>query len=175
MRVEQSNVPASGLRWSLSAASREFPHSDMTIASRLRDIGELPDSGGLWTTKQIFAALTGGDLPSERRKQIRAATAKTEVETSILKGDYVSRIELENVLGQVADGILQIVKASKLSLEEQNDLRRQLAGIPVLIRNVARRQTRATSRNGDGSRPARARRERKKSEQKTKGVDEPAS
>ena len=168
MRVEHSNVQ-SPLRWSLLAASREFPHSDVTIASRLADLGEQPDADGLWTTQQLYGALIGGALPAERLKKLRAETAKTELETAILRGDYLNRRELENVFAQITDGVLQIIKTSKLTLEEQNDLRRQLSSIPVVIRHAARSQTRHSrnATNGNGSRPARARSKRKSPRGKT--------
>ena len=80
-----------------------------------------------------------------------------------MRGDYLSRFELERVFSEVANAILQIIKSSELSLAEREDLQRAIATIPVHIRDVGRVQSRhlRNGANEAGTRPVRARSKRK--------------
>jgi hypothetical protein len=81
---------------------------------------------------------------------LQAETAKTELETGILRGDFIARQELERVFGEVANAIKTIVRSSRLSRIEQDDFLRALSSIKVVVKNTASRQSQppAHGRNG---------------------------
>lgn len=136
MKSARGNVPTP-TRWGLYTAGREFRVAEETLASKLNEASEHPGEDGCYTTAQITKVLWDS-LLAEKFKKLKAETAKVELENAILRGEYVAKAELQNRLGQIADGILQIIKASGLAKEAQDDLQWQIASIPVVVKDAAK-------------------------------------
>ena len=61
----KSNVPKAALRWTVERAGVEFGLSTGTLRKALGKNSAAPDADGLFTTKQIVAAIYGGSLSEE--------------------------------------------------------------------------------------------------------------
>ena len=143
------------IKWTLRRASAEFGVSVPTLVGKLNEAGDTADENKTFSTRSLVTALYG-DVHRERLAKLKAEREQVELENAIMRGDYLSRVELENSFGQIANGIIPIIKASSLTQEQQVDLRRQISSIPVVIRGVARAQSRVSrNRGGDGSGPVR--------------------
>ncbi|HEX4202520.1 MAG TPA: hypothetical protein VHY59_13460 [Chthoniobacterales bacterium] len=143
-----SNLPAEPLRWTLLRAEREIGLiSAPTLATRLRESGEHPDAGDCWSTAQVLTAAFGGDLHTQRVREVSQRADALSLKNAILRGEVLDRGDLESVMGQVALGIRRIIESSPLPKEDRNDILRTIAQIPIVISDRAARQ----SRNGNGS------------------------
>jgi hypothetical protein len=142
---------AEPIKWSLRRASTEFGVSVPTLVGKLNEVGETADENKTFSTRSIVAALFG-DIHRERLAKLKVEREQVELENAILRGEYLRRAELESMFGQISAAILQIIKASKLTRQEQDDLRRQLSSIAVRIEDTARAQRRHGA-DGNGLKP----------------------
>ena len=148
-----SNLPQKvPLRWSLYKAAHEFDVSESTLIKRLKDAHEDPGTDGCYATAQVVHAMYGS-LHIERLRKLRAEADQTELENAITKAEYLHRGELSRGLTQLVDGILQIVNSSSLNPEEKADILNNIANFPVVLRDVAGRQTRLRSKERNGDHP----------------------
>jgi hypothetical protein len=131
-----SNVGSQPIKWKLRRASAELGVSISTLVTKLNEAGQTADESKTFPTRSIVAALYD-DAHRERLAKTIAERRHKELETAILKGDYLNQTDLERTISQVAEGMLQIIKSSALSRQAQDDIRRQIAAIPVIIRDVA--------------------------------------
>lgn len=154
LQAIRGNLPSAAFRWRLTAAGKEFSVTEPTLGTKVNQAAEHPGADGCYTTAQMTRVIYG-DLWAERYNKLKAETAKSELETVILKGDFVHRLELQHVLGQIADGILQIVKSTGLSKEAQDDIRRQISSIPVVIKAAGKGQALASTNGAEEKRRGR--------------------
>jgi hypothetical protein len=70
----------------------------------------------------------------------------------IVEASVLNRAELEKVLAQVADAIQSRIMSSELSREIKEDVLRDLASVPLILEDVASRQSKL-AHNGNGKRP----------------------
>jgi hypothetical protein len=72
----------------------------------------------------------------------RHLAEKYRIENAILKGEAINRADLAKGLARIADAMVSRITASSLSREEQEDLLKELASIPLVLEEVVRAQTR---------------------------------
>ena len=149
-RVADSNVPATPLRWSIARAGAEFDISQQTLERRLRDAQLFPDAGGCYSTKQLTQGIYGS-LFRERLRRVSEEADKTAIANQVSRGQLLDRSALEQGFAQVADAMLGVIKNSGLSRDDQEQIQRNLAGIPLAIENTARRQRRGLSESNGAS------------------------
>jgi hypothetical protein len=82
---------------------------------------------------------------TETQKQL---AEKYRLENAVLKGQLLDRSELERVFSELASAIVGIIQTSGLPRESQEEIQRNLAGIPLIIQDQARRQRRGLSTKG---------------------------
>jgi hypothetical protein len=94
-----TNAPSEPIRWSLQRASKEFQISTTALVAKLNDAQEFAGEDFCFATSQIMTAIYGS-LFEERHAKLKAEREKVQLETSILKADYLPRIELERVFAK---------------------------------------------------------------------------
>jgi hypothetical protein len=120
-----------------------------TLATRLRDSGEHPDEGDCWSTAQVCAAAYGGDLHSQRVREVAERADAWALKNQILRGEYVNRLELEQLRAAIAGHTKSVVRSSGLTREEQDEILKSMASIKLRVRSIAAAQRRG--QDGDGS------------------------
>jgi hypothetical protein len=136
------------LRWTIERAASEFKTSSGTLRKNLRMAGIEPDTTNCFSTPQIVAALYS-DLHAERVQKERELVRRYRLENEVTEGTLVNKEALAAGFAQLADAMVSRIRVSKLDRSEQDDLLRELATIPVVIRD-ADRQTKRRSRRTNG-------------------------
>ena len=116
----------------------------------MRQAGAEPDEGGCFTTQQITEALYG-DLHGQRVQKERELVRRYSLENQITEGTFLSRPELQKGLAMIADAMTSRIMSSPVDRAVKEDLLSDLAGVPLILKNVAQAQTKF--RRGNGSRP----------------------
>lgn len=147
-----TNVPQAPLKWSIRRAAAEFKISIPTLIGKLNAVEEKPDADKTFATAQIVRALFG-DLHALRLRKAGEEGDKVALANQITRGEFLSRRDLEAAFLQIALGVKEVVRGSGLSQEAQMDVMRQIASIPVAIRDraTARARTRDHGENGNGN------------------------
>jgi hypothetical protein len=140
-----TNVPPEPLAWSLTRAAREFGTPKTTLGAKLKAGGENPDSSGLFSTTQLVRVIYGS-IFAERSRLIREQADRIALENKITRAEYLDREALKAGLALAAEAIVQIIRNSKLSREEQEDIQRNIANIPLALAAVGERQSRLRSK-----------------------------
>jgi hypothetical protein len=91
-------------------------------------------------------------LNEEKLATQRQLTRRYELDNQIVEASVLNRAELEKVLAQVADAIKSRIMSSELSREIKEDFLRDLASVPLILEDVASRQSKLAL-NGNGKRP----------------------
>ena len=144
-RVSDSNVPLVPLRWSVARAGAEF------------DIAQLfPDAGGCYSTKQLTEGIFGS-LFRERLRRITEEADKVMLANQVSRGELLSRAALEPAMAQVADAIVSVIRNSGLSRFDQEQIQKNLAGIPLILRDAAKRQDKRRAPGSNGTSEAKKR------------------
>jgi uncharacterized iron-regulated protein len=155
-RVADSNIPNTPLRWSVAAAGREFDLAQSTLERKLRDAQVFPDAGGAYTTKGIAQAIYGS-LFAERLRRITEEADKVALANQVTRGELLNRRELESMMAGVAEAIVSVIGNSGLSRQDQAQIQKNLSSIPVIIRDVARRQDKRPQAGATGEAKKRGR------------------
>jgi hypothetical protein len=148
----QTNIPEQALRWELGRAAEEFQLTRTTLRKYLAGISARPGADGCFSTAQITAAAYG-DLHAERERLTREHRRKLALHNAAVRGGLVNRAALTAMFSQVADSMCSRIRASSLTRDEQSDLLRELASIPVSIESIAAEQSRlprGRQHDGDG-------------------------
>jgi hypothetical protein len=146
----RGNISLQPLRWSIEAVSREFKLAANTARKILHQGGVEPDGVGTYSTEQVVSCLFG-NLHAEKIRKERELVRKYRIENETSEANLLDRTELMKGFAALADAIVFRITSSELSREAKEDLLRDLSTIPVVISNVARRQTRLP--RGNGTRP----------------------
>jgi hypothetical protein len=152
MPLSRSNVPDEALRWPIKRAAVEFKLNHMTLRKLLGAAGVQTDEDACVSTSQIVEALYGS-MHQAKLETERERKKKLALENAILSATVVNRPALMQGLSRIADAMVSRITASSLSRDEQNDLLRELASIPVTLDEVASAQTklpRDRRYDGDG-------------------------
>jgi hypothetical protein len=147
-RLTKSNVPAAALRWSIERAGIEFGLTSQTLRKSLAKTSATPGADGLFTTKQIIAAIYGA-FDQEKLATQKQLTRKYEIANAVAEGSFLDRAEIAKGLAAVADGTTSRILASELSRLANEDLLQQLSSVPLVLKETADKQTRFR-RGGDG-------------------------
>jgi hypothetical protein len=157
MRISKSNLPQDvPLRWNVEKAAAEFGLSIMTLRKALNKNSAAPDQDGLYTTRQIGAAVYGGALSEEKLRTQRQITERYTLENQITRGEMLNRAELSKAFAAIADAFVsRVMTVQGLSRQEKEDLLRELSSWPLALEDVAHAQSRLPrrgkgKRNGDG-------------------------
>jgi hypothetical protein len=142
----RGNVPTIGLRWTIERASVEFGAPANTIRKSLGSVHIACGADRCYTTQQICEALYG-DMHKERLRTQEQITKRYTLENTITQAEVLTRSEVAKGLATVADAMSCRILASELSRSAKEDLLRDLASIPLILRQVADGQTRLR-RNG---------------------------
>jgi hypothetical protein len=148
----KSNVPQNEpLRWSVVVAAREFGLSNMTLRKALNKSGAIPDKGACYSTRQLIHAVFGA-IDLEKHRTQEQITRKYQLDNAIVEASVIDKTALMKMLTQVADAMVHRITASSLSRDEQEDLLRDLASIPIGLEGVTRAQTELPAARGNGKR-----------------------
>jgi hypothetical protein len=139
--VTKSNVGKEPLRWNLDAMSREFNFSIPHLRGVLAKHNAVAGEDGCFSTQQIVDALYGA-LHLEKIRTQRAMTERITLENQITRAEVLNRADLAQGLAGIADAMCSIISTSGLSRQEQDNLRRELASIPIILVDVAKQQSR---------------------------------
>jgi hypothetical protein len=149
-RIADSNIPATPLRWSVAGAGRELDLAEATLERKIRDAQVFPDAGGCYTTKQLTEAIFGS-LFRERLRRITEEADKVALANQVSRGELLNRSELMQAMAQVAAAIVGVIETSGLSREDQDQIRRNLVSIPVIIQGQARSQDKRRGPGNNGA------------------------
>jgi hypothetical protein len=151
-RPSKSNVASEPLRWRAERAAVEFGLTTNTLRKALGKNSAAPDHDGLYSTQQIIAALYGS-LHIEKLRTQRQIADRITLENQITRSEVLNRAELTRVMSAIGDAMSSRIMASGLSRSEKEDILRDLATVPLVLQEVADRQTRlprnSKHHNGD--------------------------
>ena len=134
-----SNIPKEGLRWDLRSAAAEFSCSVETLRKRLIVSKEVAGEDRCFSTGQLLRA-SFGSIHVARLTEIEERGQNWKIRNSALRAELLDRQALTQGLGAVFVAIRQIVTSSTLPPKEKTDLLNTIAGVPVIVKNVAQRQ-----------------------------------
>jgi hypothetical protein len=115
MGSARSNIDKNPLRWSLLAAERELGHDKAYFHSRLVESNQECGPDGLWSSRQIFNSLLGGDINAEKLRTERARARNLELKNQ----------EMENLLipaSEVYSGLEQLFAVLKAEILGNSNL-----------------------------------------------------
>lgn len=116
------------LDWTIERACYEFGINPRTLSGRLKQAGTDPDAAGHFTTKQIVQAIYN-DLESERIRETRSKADLNEQEFRKRQGLLVDVDEFSREWEPRFVSMVRIVKSSKLTEDEQNQLLGELSQV----------------------------------------------
>jgi hypothetical protein len=147
-RTSRSNLPQDvPLKWNVEKGAVEFGLSIMTLRKALAKTSATPDSDGLYTTRQIVAALYGA-LHQEKVRTQKELADRYMLENAITRREVLNRAEVERVLAAIADAMVSRIMASGVPRSVKEDLLKELSSIPIALKEVAHRQSRLSRGNG---------------------------
>ena len=150
-RLTKSNVPAAALRWSIERAGIEFGLTSQTLRKSLAKTSATPDADGLFTTKQIIAAIYGA-FDQEKLATQKQLTRKYEIANAVSEASLLDRAEIAKGLATVADAMVSRIMSADVPRSVKEDLMTDLSGVPLILENTARSQTKLRrGGNGNGS------------------------
>jgi hypothetical protein len=146
-RVTRSNVPAEALRWRVERAGVEFGVSSNTLRKALGKNSAAPDRDGLFLTAQIVASLYGA-LHQEKVRTQKELADRYTLENQITRAEVLNRAEVARVFAAIADAIKTRIMSSNLSRHEKEDILKDIVALPIVLKEVAHRQSRLSRGNG---------------------------
>jgi hypothetical protein len=146
-RLTKSNVPAAALRWSIERAGIEFGLTSQTLRKSLAKTSATPDADGLFTTKQVIAAIYGA-FDQEKLATQKQLTRKYEIANAVSESELLDRAEIAKGLSMVADAMVSRIMSANVDRSVKEDLLNQLSSLPLVLEETAHRQTRLSRGNG---------------------------
>jgi hypothetical protein len=146
-RPTKSNVPRTALRWNVERAGIEFGLTSQTLRKSLAKASATSDAAGLFTTKQIIGAIYGA-FDQEKLATQKQLTRKYQIANAIAEASVLDRAEVMKGLAAVADAMVSRIMASELSRAAKEDLLRDLSSVPLVLEEVAHRQTKLPRGSG---------------------------
>jgi hypothetical protein len=147
-RTSRSNLPQDvPLKWNVEKAATEFGLSIMTLRKSLNKSSAAPDKDGLFSTRQIVAALYGA-LHQEKVRTQKELADRYALENAITRAELLRRSEVERVFAAIADAIKSRIMSSHLDRKEKEDILKDIAALPIVLKEVAHAQSRLSRGNG---------------------------
>lgn len=115
---------ASGMRWEVGIAAKEWGVHRQTLSARLKRENLLPGKDGCFSTAQIDEAING-DLEGERLRELRERADKLALENAQTRRDLISLAELAPVINRAIVAIKAEIGA--ITYIEQDDKDKILA------------------------------------------------
>lgn len=133
-------------RWTLEHAEREFGPDRSTIAKKLREIDAEPGDDGMYSTRQIFRALGGGDKEASLTRKAAADAAMAEMEEQRMRETLIELSVVKLVWCAITSGVQQRFLGVPAKLESRLGLNReQVKGLQAEIKEVLHELTKATA------------------------------
>jgi hypothetical protein len=152
MRTTRSNVPQNEpLKWNVEKGAAEFSVSIGTLRKALAKNSAEPDSDGLFSTRQIIAALYGA-LDQEKLATQKELTKRYQLNNCIVEASVLNRAEVAKGLAAIADAVVSRIMSSGLARSEKEDILRDISSWPAVLETTARAQSRLP-RGGNGQTP----------------------
>lgn len=114
------------LRWSVSLAAGEFNFDHGTILKRLKAASQLPGDDGFYSTAQIALAVYG-DLAGERLRKLREEADGEAMDNAYRRKELGETKFFILFLADVAQSVVQHIKASQMSDQEKDDTMEEIA------------------------------------------------
>jgi hypothetical protein len=151
-RTSKSNLPQDvPLKWNVEKGAAEFGVSIMTLRKSLARNSAEPDANGLFTSRQIGGAVYGEALSEEKLKTQREVTKKLALENQITTASVLNRAEIAKGLAAIADAMTSRIMAAGVPRSVKEDLLKDLASVPLILKNVAHAQSRLPNVKGPRS------------------------
>jgi hypothetical protein len=151
-RPTKSNVPQAALRWSVERAGIEFGLTSQTLRRSLAKTSATPDADGLFSTKQIIAAVYGA-FDQEKLATQKQLTRKYQLANAVTEAALLDRAELTRVFTAIAEAIsARIMSCSELPMTAREDILHDLSTWPLALEEVAHKQTALPRTRGNGQR-----------------------
>ena len=147
----RSNVPQNVLlRWNVEKAAIEFGMTPIMLNRALAQISAVPGADGCYSTAQLCEALFGV-MHQEKIATQKELTKRYRLDNEITEGNVLNRAELSRVLAAVADAMVNRINSANVPRSVKEDLLKELASIPLVLKDVAHAQSRLP-RRGKGKR-----------------------
>jgi hypothetical protein len=137
-RPTKSNVPQNQpLKWNIEVAGRELGLASQTLRKSLAKNGAQPDADGLFTAKQIIAAIYGS-MEVEKLATQKEIRRKLELENAVTEGNLLNWAEIAKGLAAIADAMTsRIMSCGELSRTAKEDILKDLSSCPLVLEEVA--------------------------------------
>jgi hypothetical protein len=89
----------------------------------------------------------------ERLRRVSEEADKVAIQNAVSRGELLNRSELMQGMAAVAEAMVSTIENSGLSRKDQDEIRRNLASIPVIITDVASRQDKRRGPSPNGASP----------------------
>jgi hypothetical protein len=131
--MARTNIGQDPLKWSVLAGEREFQIDRKTIIKRLASAEMAPGEGdNLYSTKQIADAIYGGDLHSERLREIKERADGLALNNRQKRGELLPAKEVYSALAQVLHDLRgEILGNGRLTPDEKDSLLGRLSQIQI--------------------------------------------
>ena len=135
----------------MERAGIEFGLTSQTLRRSLAKTSATPDADGLFTTKQIIGAIYGA-FDQEKLATQKELTKKYQIANAVSEASFLDRAEIAKGLATVADAMVSRIKSSQVDRATKENLLADLAGVPLILKEVADKQTKLRrGGNGNGS------------------------
>jgi phage terminase Nu1 subunit (DNA packaging protein) len=94
----------------------------LTITQRLAEAGEEVGEDGLFSTVQLIAALTGGDIHKERLRETRARARNLELRNQEKEGKSLNAEQVHECISRFVATVKHELLASSLNEHEKRSL-----------------------------------------------------
>ncbi len=118
--------PFKRIMWTLERAASEFNINPRTLSARMKQAGIEYKPGSGWTTLQVVRGIYN-DLESERIRKTRAEADQVELQNAEAQGRLVDIEEFAKRWESKLVNMVRIIRSSKLTDAEQDDILRGLA------------------------------------------------
>ena len=143
------NLPATGFRWTIETACREFGINSALLRKRLNAVHERADrEDHCYSTEQLIKAIYGS-IQGERLREVKERADNLSLKNASLRGDLLDRQELAKALEPIFLAVKQLVAASALPKEVRDDLLSTIATYPLTVAHVAAKQRKQLSTKDD--------------------------
>jgi len=115
-RCQRMKKPST-LRWTIQQAASEFGPAERTVKNRLNLLGFVPGEDGMFSTRQIHAAICDHDRNLQRKAAAEAD--RVELENAAVRRDLVSVHELAPIINRAITSIK--AEIDSLSYVERED------------------------------------------------------